>query len=128
MICLTQDKLKAHHIFVYMNTNLIFDMRKPTDLPLLNAVLNMATLLILVQLKSFASQTLLFELDFLEAFNFHKIIIMLLNVISPSVLCQIVGKLTLNLISPYYSSSFKFYKYLYFYFPIGQFLYFFAIL
>ena len=105
MVFLIQDKLNTDYVSVYMSINLIFCIKKTTNEPLFKIVGKMITLLILFLLKPLGDQTLCLNMISLKYFSTKKIIIMLLSVISPPLLYEIVGKLTLSLIS---SDSFSF--------------------
>ena len=72
----------------------------------------MIILLNWILLKSFADPTLYLNLTSLNYSISTKIIKIVLSVISPSFLHQVVGKLTLNPISPNSSFCFRFYNYL----------------
>ena len=112
MVYLTKDKLNVDYISVYMNVNSVFKIKKQTNPPLLNIAGKIITLLISNLLKLFENPTLYLNSTSLKLFIPIKIIIMLWTVISPSLFYQIVGKLTLNLISRDSFSSFRFCKYI----------------
>ena len=99
--------------YVYMNINSVLEIKKPTNPPLLNIAGKMTTLLIFILLKLFGNPTQYLNLTSLKLSISIKIIIMLSTVVSSSLLYQIVGKFTLNLISPDSFLSFRLYKYLF---------------
>ena len=113
-----------------MIINSVFEIMKPTNPPLLNIAGKMITLLIFILLKLFANPIPFLNLTSLKHFISIKIRIVSLTVTSPSLFYQIVGNLTLNLMSPD-SSSFSFFMlrnifpflFSYWYFPLDPLLY-----
>ena len=95
-----------------MNINLIFDIKQPTNQPLLSNAGKMITLFILIRLKSFSNPPLHLNFSSLNHSISTKITIMLVIAISPSLLYQIVEEFTLNSISSDFSFNFRFSKYL----------------
>ena len=97
---LTLDKENVDNVSIYINTNSIFEIKKPINPPLLNIAGKVIIPLIFILQKLFPNPVLyLYWTSFKHSISI-KIIIMLSCVISPSLVHQTVGNLTLNLISP----------------------------